>query len=159
MASCKNHLNGSETLELKFKNNKHHKTKKLASYIGERSHQLQKEAFFFGKDCLQILSFIIDKPNKTYNCNYWQLKWDFSTEEVRKVAKITKEMCKKDIRAFCILSNYLLKCCLKLQEKRENIASIEKTLMTVLKLLAKENPPNAPLKLSHEIANKHGSYA
>lgn len=53
-----------------------------------------------------------------------ELKFDMSEPEVMKVSTTVKDLCMFDKRAFCFMSNYLLKCCYNMQEKGLKLDSI-----------------------------------
>ena len=52
-----------------------------------------------------------------FNHCYLDLKFDFTEEEVKMMARTVQRMCRTDEKAFCLLTNYLIRGCLNVEKK------------------------------------------
>ena len=77
-----------------------------------------------------------------YTHCYFTLKFDFSEEEVNKVAMATKYASRYNHKAFCFLTNYLFKSCLLLQNNNAGIIEIEDRLVNTISVLLRNHPPS-----------------
>lgn len=150
MAFCKNETTHSQALKTKLNN------ANFIARFAERWLKLKNEVYFSNNDTLKILAIIASTPNAD-SPSYFNLKFDFSSEEMLEMAKTVKEFCRYDLRAFSFLSNYLLKCCMQLEKEGSSLEAIEQRLVAGLELIAKEHPPAPPLSGEEELFLKHQS--
>jgi len=91
-----------------------------------------------------MLDYVFE--NGKNKCNkecYQHLTFDFSDEEVKKVGKDVKKLCRFNMKAFAFLSNYLLQCCyiMEKNDKSVTVQMIIKKLNEAINVLKKEHPP------------------
>jgi len=96
-----------------------------------------------------------DKNKNSKNC-YQHLLFDFSDDEVKKVALEIKKICKYDLSAFAYLSNYLLQCCYNMEKKDKSTPhKINEKISKTIEMLRIAYPPADGVKFDKTLLNVH----
>jgi hypothetical protein len=134
----------------------------FAEVVGVKWRRLREEVFAANKSILKVLDYIQPKcegEGSRYTHCYFNLRFDMSEEDVSKVAEAVKYQCRYNHKAFCFLTNYLLRACRRM-EKHDNacIRQIEDTLVATINRLIKDHPSSSSLEGEEQLLQRHPSF-
>lgn len=134
----------------------------FAETLGNEWRRLKEEIFLSNKSILKILDYIQPKcegEGSRYTHCYLNLQYSLSAEEVSRVAEAVKYQCRYNHKAFCFLTNYLLRACRRMEDQDNAcIREIEDTLVATISKLIKDNPPSNSLEGEEHLLLKHSSF-
>ena len=99
--------------------------------------RVREPVFFLNKGHLQILQYIAHQPDGCFQ----KLRFDLSIDEAKEVAAKVKWMCKRQLSAFCYLSNYFILSIRNLEKQGVKGQEIEYDFKAVLRQLQQLHKP------------------